>query len=1171
MKKSLFILMTFLCAQLSAKEINFNKGWEFSADSLVHTKAVDLPHDFSMEPVSDTNNEKHIGPFSSDSPNGRSTGYFMDGTGWYRKYFTVSSEDQGKVFTLLFDGSYMETDVMVNGQTLISHKNGYTPFYVDITSVLKPIGQKNEIIVKVRNHGKNSRWFSGSGLYRDVTLTVKDPVHLAQWGTYITTPKVELNQARVNLKLTAQNDSKQACSTSLGIFISDPTGKVVSTLEKSVSLDAQSKQDIEAETTLSNPKLWSTDTPALYTATIKVKVNGKVTDSYTQKFGVRSISCNAQTGLLINGEPTLLKGGCIHHDNGILGAVALKTAEYRRVRLLKENGYNAVRCAHNPPSQYFLDACDELGLLVIDEFTDMWEQPKNADDYSQFFIENWEKDLECMLLRDRNHPSIILWSIGNEIPNWSIADASRIGKALSDKVRSMDATRLVTQGITGAYIHLEWDNSQYTFQHLDVAGYNYLRDKYEGDHEKFPNRVIVCTESYPNQSYKYWKDVEQKPYVIGDFVWTALEHLGESGCGSARYVDANQPELQGPIFQTSMGPKEGMNPAMMWMGGGGGDAQLAKTDGKKDSKKGKKDETKKEEKPAEVPFWMRPPTLPTTYINWCGDVDLIGNIKPQGRYRNVMWDVSPIEIVVHDPMPKGMKETMNLWGWPNEQALWYFPGHEGKELQVRVFSKAPQVRLEVNGNVIGIQQTDDNLTAVFENVKYQPGKIVAISLDKDGKEVGSKVLTTPGKPVAVRVYREKNNVDNEIAYLQITVVDEDGNVVPGKFPLSFNIQGATFVAAGNAAANDMASFRSLTPSTYLGSALLIVRPNGKDNIEVTASSEGLANGKVCFTPEGKDLIGKDFGVGLCSVIGLNSDFEGSLARIAKTGATYVEFNNFMGGRMLGTTPEQAKALCDKYGLRILSDVTMASVIEDTPEYLKRWEETFEQDAKLGVKYVSMTANLAWGDQKNVKKSCRVLNKLGAMAKKHGIQFLYHMHNIEFNPIVDSKYKGQIIDYVMENTDPDLVKFQGDVFWIQIGGRDAAKFIKEHADRIPMLHVKDFYFIGEGDFMDYKAIFNAFYGAGNTDWVLEMEDPMTREQMYKKAEGHNQMSQNKPAKNSQKGAGQPPQGNWNQFQQDPAARAARLKAQNASRLKALRDIDKNMQTLQQMTFIPERKL
>lgn len=816
---ALLLALSLVGMRAEAETISFNEGWEFSKDSLVSSKPVDLPHDFMVERVDGPDDTTHIGPFSAESPNGRSLGHFLDGTGWYRKFFTVSAGEKGKRFSLLFDGSYMETDVIVNGELLCAHKNGYTPFYVDITGALKSPGIPNEIIVKVRNSGRNSRWFSGSGLYRDVDLVVTEPVHVARWGVYVTTEEVSDGKAKLGLELTTVNDSGKKAVVPVKITIFDPDGRNVASLGTTLNLQPGTGNKSKLFAEISAPSLWSVDSPALYSAKVELLDRKSVViDSYVQKFGIRTISCDAKNGLRINGEPVLLKGGCVHHDNGLLGAAALRTAEYRRVRQLKDNGYNAVRCAHNPPSRHFLDACDELGIIVMDEFTDMWEQPKNTDDYSRFFVQNWESDLENMLLRDRNHPSIIFWSIGNEIPNWSIADASRIGRQLSDKCRQMDPTRLVTQGITGAYIHLDWDNSRYTFQHLDVAGYNYLRDKYDSDHEKFPDRVIVCTESYPKDAFKYWKDVVDKPYVIGDFVWTALEHLGESGCGSSRYVDASRPERGGMMFQSFMGPQEGRNPAMMWMGGGG-DAGPASG--------------------RPVSEFMQ--TLPTTYVNWCGDVDLIGDIKPQGRFRNVMWDVSPIEILVHEPVPEGMKESLNQWGWQKEKAQWYFPGSEGRTVQVRVFAKADRVLLEVNSRLVAVEKVDEELTATFKDVVYVPGKIVAVSLDRDGNELTRKVLVTPGGAAAVRLTREMNNIDNDLVFVKMEVVDDDGNVVPDKFPLSISLDGAKFVSAGNAAPDDMASFRSQSPSTYNGAAMLVVRPE-KVGFEVKVSSAGLREG-----------------------------------------------------------------------------------------------------------------------------------------------------------------------------------------------------------------------------------------------------------------------------------------------------------------------------------------
>lgn len=1132
-----------------------NEGWSFVRDSLAGAespaydvsawKVVDLPHDFSVEPLPE--GEYTLGPFSRETKGGRSVGYLPGGTGWYRKTFTMDKADSGKQVSLLFDGAYMLTDVWVNGKPAGTHKNGYTPFGMDITSLLNPAGQPNTLAVRVVNYGKNSRWYSGSGLYRDVELVVTQPLHIARWGTYITTPEVSREQASVRLDMAVDNALARAADARLHVRILDAKGAEVAAGETGVKVPRQGSVSASLQLQVSWPELWTPEHPVLYTAQVRVLDGGRETDATTTVFGIRSIAVNATEGFLLNGEPVLLKGACVHHDNGLLGAAAYRAAEFRRVRQLKDSGFNAVRCAHNPPSRHFLDACDQLGLLVIDEFTDMWEQSKNTDDYAQFFVDNWERDLTDMLLRDRNHPSVVLWSIGNEIPNWSIADASRIGKMLTAKVRELDPTRPVTQGVTSAYIHLEWDNSEKTFEHLDVAGYNYLTHFLETDHAKYPERVIVGTESYPNQAYVYWKDVEEKPYVIGDFVWTALDHLGEVGMGSSRYVPADRPQQRAPQFQTSRGPQEGMNPAMMW----------------------------------QFPDRLGP-EFPAAYSNYCGDIDLIGDKKPQGRYRDVLWDVSALEILVHEPIPVGMTESMGLWGWPREEARWYWPGHEGEGLQVRVFTKAAQVRLEVNGEVVGVQPVSAEHIALFEGVTYRPGKLVAISLDADGREVESRVLRTPGKPASVRVLRERYNADNSLAFLKMEVIDEEGVVVPEAFPLSFGISGAEFVAAGNGGPDDMVSFRSRTPRTHQGAALLIVRPDSPDaRVEITASSEGLQPGKALFDGAGNDLEPKHIGVGLCSVIGIGADFEDSIRRIARTGATYVEMNNFMGGRMFGLTPEETRAITDKYGLRIISDVTLASAIDvdHADEYVARWEETFREDAVLGVKYVSMTANLFWGNEERVLRCCGVLNRIGAVAKTYGIQFLYHLHNIEFNPIVDSE--RQIVDFVMEHTDPELVKFEGDVFWVQIGGRDAAQFLQEHPGRIPMLHVKDFYFIGQGDFMDYKAIFDQFYANGGTDWVLEMEDPMTRQQMFDKAAGHNAMSQVREM--PRMGGARPPQAaGAAQVSGAPRSagapqtagvpqpsadeRAARLARQNASRLKALKDIEINMRTLEGFPFI-----
>ncbi len=807
-------MMLLSCSRGESTE--FNDGWKFVRDSLIGAEAVcyddigwkevNLPHDFSLEPLPE--GEFTLGSFSRETRGGGAVAYMPGGTGWYRKHFRLPRADAGKSVRLVFDGAYMETDVWVNGVHATSHKNGYTPFYTDITRLLSPAGTDNVVAVKVVNYGRNSRWYSGSGLYRGVELVVSDLLHIAQWGTSVTTPQVSEERALVHLDINVENSRKKDARAGLRVRIFDADDREVANGSVHLSIPGFSSESASLDICIDNPALWGPDSPSLYTAEVQVAESGRVVDVSRTRFGIRSIEVNVEEGLKLNGEPLLLKGGCVHHDNGLLGAEVYRAAEYRRVRLLKNSGFNAVRCAHNPPSSLFLDACDELGLLVVDEFTDMWEQPKNYDDYSRFFRENWAGDLTSMILRDRNHPSVVIWSIGNETPNWSIADASRIGKALTAKVRETDPTRPVTQGVTSAFIHREWDNSARTFEHLDIAGYNYLIHFVESDHEKYPDRVIMGTESYPIQAWKYWNDVVEKPYVIGDFVWTALDHLGESGMGTTWYDKPDNRDAGGAQFQISPGPEEGLNQAALWIS----------------------------------PYRLGP-EFPVTYTNFCGDIDLIGDKKAQGRYRDVMWDISPLELLVHEPVPEGKVEKFGMWCWPREEARWYWPGYEGERLQVRVFSKAAAVRLELNGERVGVKSPGEDYVAVFDAVEYRPGVLAAVALDADGRELARRELRTPGKPAAVHVVRECGNAGDELVYFKIEVTDSLGTVVPEAFPLSFDIRGAGFMSAGNGGPDDMASFRSRTPSTWRGEALLIVRPDGPDAaVEVSVSSEGLQTG-----------------------------------------------------------------------------------------------------------------------------------------------------------------------------------------------------------------------------------------------------------------------------------------------------------------------------------------
>lgn len=404
----MFLLGTLLCfqgcsrkvSQEIARDRNFDLGWKFLKDSIdgpqqaafddAQWRTVDLPHDWSIEDLSGQNDSTIIGPFDKSSIGATATGYVIGGIAWYRKQFTLSESDTGKVCILQFDGVYNESDVWVNGQHAGYHAYGYTPFWYDITQWLAPAGQANVIAVRVKNIGKNSRWYSGSGIYRHVSLSVLNPVHIPVWGVAITTPEITPEEAKIAVSYTVANKTSLKKELTARLTITSPDGSKMA--------QSDSKFTFEGLTSVANtlqlvvkPVLWSPENPVMCTAIIELLDNDKVLDTYRQTFGIREVSISAADGLKINGKPYLLKGACMHHDNGLLGSATYDRAEERRVEIMKANGFNAIRTSHNPPSRQFLDACDRLGMLVIDEAFDMWERPKNPQDYSRFFKQYWKK------------------------------------------------------------------------------------------------------------------------------------------------------------------------------------------------------------------------------------------------------------------------------------------------------------------------------------------------------------------------------------------------------------------------------------------------------------------------------------------------------------------------------------------------------------------------------------------------------------------------------------------------------------------------------------------------------------------------------------------------------------------------------------------------------------
>lgn len=826
----LLTLLGFILSDSSKKESSsgvngstlFNTGWRFVRDSIAGAEqlefddsrwiTVDLPHDYSMMDLPGDDGPDQIGPFSNKIGGyGNSTGQTSGGTGWYRKSFTIDKSDAGKTAILYFDGIYMEADIWVNGKKAGEHKNGYTPFWLDITSLLNKPGTSNLIVVKVGNNGRNTRWYSGSGIYRNVHLILDEPVHIVPWGAYVTTSEAGQDLWKVNVSVSLRNDDKNDKNVSVTVNIKDKNGKLAVSSKSEVTVtgksDCTSAQNLE----LINPLLWSPDTPDLYTAEVITKVKNKQTDIYYQKFGVRSIEFSAEKGFLLNGRPFELKGGCMHHDNGLLGSAAFDRAEERKVELMKANGYNAIRCAHNPPSYAFLDACDHVGMLVIDEFTDMWEAYKNPQDYSRFFRNWWKKDLTDMILRDRNHPSIIMWSIGNEVIGSSDTSGLRIARQLTYHVKSLDKTRPVTEAVSEFFIPGGWENTIPVFEIVDICGYQYKWSYYEPDHVKHPERIMYASESYLLDAFDSWKAAERLTYVIGDFVWTSLDYLGETSLASSSYVPASQKTT----FKMPQGFSlpAGMNIFDL----------MAK-------------------RPSNWPY----------FVAGCGDLDITGEKKPQILYRNVIWDDSKLEVLVHEPIPEGYAENVSGWGWPREFPEWNWKGYEGKPLQVRVFTKASRVRLDINGKMAGEKELlpDDKYIAVFE-VPYQPGELKVTALEKD-REVAVKVLKTPGEPVAVRLTADRNQLTanrNDLAFIKIEVVDDNGQLVPNdSIRLDIKLSGnGELAASGNANPKDMASVNRTQINTYQGRAQVIIRPAGIGLINLVVESKGLKSGETVLS------------------------------------------------------------------------------------------------------------------------------------------------------------------------------------------------------------------------------------------------------------------------------------------------------------------------------------
>ncbi len=738
---------------------------------------VDLPHDWSIENLPDTPS-----PFDRDAISQVNGGFTTGGTGWYRKRLYIGEENKEKIISVLFEGVYMNAECWINGHSLGSHPYGYTSFAFDITPYIK-FGAENILAVKVRNEGENSRWYTGSGIYRHVWLIGKEPVHLSLWGTVITTKPKSPVAENINLKADVFNQGKSAGDIKLVTRIIDPRGNEVKKTETVQAVSpgehAVYNQDIE----LANPHRWSTDDPALYTAVVEVYTGDKLTDSEKTPFGIRTIAFDASLGFTLNEKPLKLKGGCFHHDNGPLGSKAFDRAEERKVALLKESGYNAVRCSHNPPSPAFLDACDRLGMLVIDEAFDMWKDEKNPNDYHLYFTDWWKTDMESMVKRDRNHPSVIMWSIGNEIPNRHTPEVTAMARTLGDFIRNIDSTRPVTSAVND----LKPDKDPY-FATLDVAGYNYASggdhgqpNLYEQDHKRVPGRIMVGTESYPLEAFQSWMDVIDHPWVIGDFVWTAFDYIGEASIGWRGYWQEQN------FFP--------------WNLAYCGDLDIC--------------------------GWKRPQSYYRDAL-WKQDQLSVFVTPPSPSFGQ-----------------NPNRQSWSKWHWTDDVADWNWNESEGMPLEVKVYSSCEKTELFLNGKSLGSKEVnrETRYTAIWQ-VPYQPGTLKAVGY-KDKKAVVTRELVTAGDPVKIKLTGDRTEIKadgQDLWYVTVELTDAKGNRNPRAENLvNFSVSGpAVLVGVGNANPVSLESFTLPQRKAWQGRCMVILRAGRQaGTVKLSAGSPGL--------------------------------------------------------------------------------------------------------------------------------------------------------------------------------------------------------------------------------------------------------------------------------------------------------------------------------------------
>ena len=743
------------------------------------------------------------------------SGYFPSATVEYSKALDIPAEYRNKRVTLELQGVHRDAMVYVNDVFAAQRPFGYSTFFVPLDAFLN-YGTTNTIRVESRNH-EDSRWYTGVGMHRDALLHVTDLVHLTPTGVQITTPDIDARRAVVEVASVVQNESTGTAQRSISTVLRDSAGRIVATDTAPVTVRAGASSMTRQRLYVESPQLWNVESPSLYTAVSTLLEAASPVEQRETVFGIRSIQLDPVDGLRINGTTVKLRGACIHHDNGILGAAAIGRAEERRVELLKEAGFNAIRSAHNPLSQAMLDACDRLGMLVMDETFDMWTVGKSAFDYALSFPEWWERDVEALVAKDFNHPSVIFYSIGNEIPETGNALASDWGRKIAEKIRTLDETRYLTNSINGFVSvlndvvdlmaaqgaggapagvndagdlmdminssELVTEKTAESFAIVDVAGLNYGDSRYVADRDAFPNRIIVGTETFPTHIDVNWRLVEENSHVIGDFTWTGWDYLGETGIGRMQYLAEGE------------------------------DAVFA------------------------APYpWI---------AAWCGDIDITGLRRPASYYRETVFGLrhQPY-IAVQRPQHYGARKQASQWTWSDAIASWSWNVATGSSVTVEVYSDADEVELFLNGDSIGRSPAgrDNSYRATFD-VQYVPGELTAVALT-GGFEESRTSLRTASADVRLHVTADRDQlIDNssELSFVTIELRDENGTLLnEGDRLVTVEVSGAgTLQGLGSARPDTTEKFDSNEHTSFDGRLLAIVRPTGVGPIVVDVSADGL--------------------------------------------------------------------------------------------------------------------------------------------------------------------------------------------------------------------------------------------------------------------------------------------------------------------------------------------